>query len=189
MPTRWRSPAPMRRADRRCAWCCSRSLLHWAMPCSTRTTAHAKESSSRPPAKQRQCCIGTSSDGRSASRAWSCARRLPRATAISRADPRLSQVNAWSSEQSRPLADPAALEQRAARVGGTKTSATLPRPEFWGGFRLWLDAVELWVEGQNRFHERVRYERAPRRSRCPQFRGGPLELAAPTTLTRSRAAA
>jgi pyridoxamine 5'-phosphate oxidase len=73
--------------------------------------------------------------------------------------PSLSQVNAWSSEQSRPLADPAALEERAAKIGGAKTGNTLPRPEFWGGFRLWLDAMELWVEGQNRFHERVRYER------------------------------
>jgi pyridoxamine 5'-phosphate oxidase len=73
--------------------------------------------------------------------------------------PRLSQINAWSSEQSRPLADPAALEERAAKVGRAKTGDTLARPEFWGGFRLWLAAVELWVEGQNRFHERVRYER------------------------------
>jgi pyridoxamine 5'-phosphate oxidase len=70
-----------------------------------------------------------------------------------------SQVNAWSSEQSRPLADPAALEERAAKVVGAKTGNSLPRPEFWGGFRLWLEVVELWVEGQNRFHERVRYER------------------------------
>ena len=70
-----------------------------------------------------------------------------------------SQVNAWSSEQSRPLADPAALEERAATVLAAKTGDLLPRPEFWGGFRLWLEAIELWVEGQNRFHERVRYER------------------------------
>lgn len=71
-----------------------------------------------------------------------------------------SQVNAWSSEQSRPLADPAALEERAAKVAaGRPADGTLPRPGFWGGFRLWLDAVELWVEGRNRFHERVRYER------------------------------
>jgi len=73
--------------------------------------------------------------------------------------PSPSQVNAWSSEQSRPLADPAALEERAAKVAEGKTGTSLPRPEFWGGFRLWLDVVELWVEGQNRFHERVRYER------------------------------
>jgi pyridoxamine 5'-phosphate oxidase len=74
--------------------------------------------------------------------------------------PTLSQVNAWSSEQSRPLADPAALEERAAKVAaGKPTDRPLPRPDFWGGFRLWLDAMELWVEGQNRFHERVRYQR------------------------------
>jgi pyridoxamine 5'-phosphate oxidase len=73
--------------------------------------------------------------------------------------PLASQINALSSEQSRPLQDPAALEERAARVADTKRGELLPRPEYWGGFRLWLQAVELWVEGLNRFHERVRYER------------------------------
>jgi pyridoxamine 5'-phosphate oxidase len=71
-----------------------------------------------------------------------------------------SQVNAWSSEQSRPLADPAALEERAAKIAATSTAGQgLGRPDHWGGFRLWFEAVELWVEGENRFHERVRYER------------------------------
>jgi pyridoxamine 5'-phosphate oxidase len=74
--------------------------------------------------------------------------------------PRPSQINAWSSEQSRPLLDPAALENRAAEIAATKISeGGLPRPEFWGGFRIWLEAIELWVEGRDRFHERVRYER------------------------------
>ena len=74
--------------------------------------------------------------------------------------PMPSQINAWSSEQSRPLADAAALEERAAKIAATKPlGAGLPRPEFWGGFRLWLEAIELWVEGRDRFHERVRYER------------------------------
>jgi pyridoxamine 5'-phosphate oxidase len=71
-----------------------------------------------------------------------------------------SQANAWSSEQSRPLLDAAALEERAAKIAATKpTDRGLPRPDFWGGFRLWLEAVELWVEGRDRFHERVRYQR------------------------------
>lgn len=80
-----------------------------------------------------------------------------------------SQVNAWSSEQSRPLADPTELDRRAAsktaelgvRASGDTPLAgrTLPRPEFWGGFRLWFDAVELWAEGADRFHERLRYQR------------------------------
>ena len=74
--------------------------------------------------------------------------------------PLASQINAWSSEQSRPLPDPAALEERAAKVASTKPAARgLARPDFWGGFRLWLESVELWVEGRDRFHERVRYER------------------------------
>jgi pyridoxamine 5'-phosphate oxidase len=74
--------------------------------------------------------------------------------------PRASQINALSSEQSRPLPDPAALEERAARIAASKPSEeNLPRPDSWGGFRLWLAAVELWVEGRDRFHERVRYER------------------------------
>jgi pyridoxamine 5'-phosphate oxidase len=80
-----------------------------------------------------------------------------------------SQVNAWSSEQSRPLADPSELDRRAAikaaelgvRSPGDLPLAgrRLPRPEFWGGFRLWFDAVELWAEGADRFHERLRYRR------------------------------
>ena len=74
--------------------------------------------------------------------------------------PLASQVNAWSSEQSRPLPDPAALEERAAKIAATRPAGPqLPRPDFWGGFRLWLTAIELWVEGRDRFHERVRYER------------------------------
>lgn len=78
--------------------------------------------------------------------------------------PRQSQINAWSSEQSRPLADMSELERRAAGVaaekgGGSSSQQPLPRPDFWGGYRLWLDALELWVEGAHRFHERVRYER------------------------------
>ena len=73
---------------------------------------------------------------------------------------RASQINAWSSEQSRPLPEPAALEERAANIAGTHAaSEALPRPDFWGGFRLWLEAIELWVEGRDRFHERIRYER------------------------------
>jgi len=73
---------------------------------------------------------------------------------------RASQINAWSSEQSRPLPEPAALEERAAKLAGTKPpNEALPRPDFWGGFRLWLESLELWVEGRDRFHERIRYER------------------------------
>lgn len=79
-----------------------------------------------------------------------------------------SQLNAWSSDQSRPLAEFAQLERRAAgraeelgfdSTRGPSAGTHVPRPPYWGGYRLWLDALELWVEGTSRFHERVRYER------------------------------
>jgi pyridoxamine 5'-phosphate oxidase len=74
--------------------------------------------------------------------------------------PRGSQVNAWVSEQSRPIASFAELERRIERkVAELPDSNGLPRPQHWGGYRLWLEAVEFWVEGPDRFHERVRYER------------------------------
>jgi pyridoxamine 5'-phosphate oxidase len=79
--------------------------------------------------------------------------------------PLLSQLNAWSSDQSRPLRDPSDLERAARRkareLGVTSSDASqpLPRPERWGGFRLWFDGIELWAEGENRFHERLYYRR------------------------------
>lgn len=93
-----------------------------------------------------------------------------------------SQLNAWSSEQSRPIDDLDELERRAvakARELGVAPDAApppgrhLPRPEFWGGYRLWLDAVELWVEGANRFHERLSYRRELHAAQPHEFRGGP----------------
>jgi pyridoxamine 5'-phosphate oxidase len=77
-----------------------------------------------------------------------------------------SQLNALASRQSQPLADPAELDRRAeqiARERGTPqagaSSPALPRPASWGGYRLWFDAIELWAEGADRFHERLRYTR------------------------------
>lgn len=71
-----------------------------------------------------------------------------------------SQINAWVSAQSQPIASFAELERRIERkTRELPSSGGLPRPPYWGGYRLWLDAVEFWVEGPDRFHERVRYER------------------------------
>jgi pyridoxamine 5'-phosphate oxidase len=93
-----------------------------------------------------------------------------------------SQINAWSSEQSRPLTDPGALERRAAAkaadlgMGNADVAASelrLPRPDFWGGFRLWFDAVELWAEGTNRFHERLLYRRELEVADRYRFESGP----------------
>jgi pyridoxamine 5'-phosphate oxidase len=36
----------------------------------------------------------------------------------------------------------------------------IPRPPHWGGWQLWAEAVELWVEGRSRLHDRARWTRA-----------------------------
>jgi pyridoxamine 5'-phosphate oxidase len=74
--------------------------------------------------------------------------------------PRLSQLNAWASEQSRPIAAPDDMDARLAeREAAFAGEENLPRPDGWGGYRLMLDAVEFWLEGADRFHERLRYGR------------------------------
>ena len=86
------------------------------------------------------------------------------------------RIGAWASAQSRPVASRADLEtairEVAARFGAPvpgpeddpeqdRIAATLriPRPPNWGGYQLWASAVELWVEGESRIHDRVRWTR------------------------------
>jgi pyridoxamine 5'-phosphate oxidase len=74
--------------------------------------------------------------------------------------PRQSQLNAWASQQSQPIASPDLMRERlseqAAQFAGC---AELPRPDHWGGDRLHINAIEFWTEGADRFHERLRYAR------------------------------
>ncbi|MBT8137157.1 MAG: pyridoxamine 5'-phosphate oxidase [Gammaproteobacteria bacterium] len=74
--------------------------------------------------------------------------------------PRESQLSAWASAQSEPVATRAALsqqmEQARQRFAGVDP---VPRPPHWGGYHLWATAVELWVEGDNRLHDRARWIR------------------------------
>ena len=38
--------------------------------------------------------------------------------------------------------------------------AQIPRPPHWGGYHVWVESVELWVEGESRIHDRVRWTRS-----------------------------
>ena len=73
--------------------------------------------------------------------------------------PRGSQIGAWASAQSAVIADRRELEDAARsheeRFGG----GAVPRPEFWGGFRLLPSRAEFWQGRNDRLHDRLRYTR------------------------------
>jgi pyridoxamine 5'-phosphate oxidase len=83
------------------------------------------------------------------------------------------QLGAWASHQSQPVESrkvlAAAVADEARRFGipyegpGSQEpeiiSIQVPRPPNWGGYRLYVDAVELWVEGEYRIHDRARFTR------------------------------
>jgi pyridoxamine 5'-phosphate oxidase len=86
-----------------------------------------------------------------------------------------SQIGAWASAQSEPVANRTQLVQQLRAAGkrfnsppiGPDAAANdppmehpVPRPPHWGAIRLWIDAVELWVEGNYRIHDRARWSRS-----------------------------
>ena len=100
--------------------------------------------------------------------------------------PTESQLNAWVSEQSRPLADMSMLElrrlEKAQELGlagehidgdGIFECGQIPRPQFWGGYRFWFSAIEAWQEGKDRYHDRLRYERELTQDERSSFVTGP----------------
>ncbi|MDQ3032200.1 MAG: pyridoxamine 5'-phosphate oxidase [Myxococcota bacterium] len=75
--------------------------------------------------------------------------------------PRISQIGAWASEQSRPLASREALIVRVRELEAKYEGAPIPRPPHWGGYRVIPQRIEQWVEGEFRLHDRHLYERQP----------------------------
>lgn len=71
--------------------------------------------------------------------------------------PRLSQIGAWASAQSRPMADSLELERNCAAVALRFALGKVPRPPYWSGFRLVPATIEFWEEKPFRRHERIRF--------------------------------
>ena len=96
-----------------------------------------------------------------------------------------SRIGAWASAQSEPVASRARLLEavaaaarrfgispEAAAADRAPAEARVPRPPHWGGYRLWAQAVELWVEGAARIHDRARWMRSLTRLKDGRLEAG-----------------
>jgi pyridoxamine 5'-phosphate oxidase len=93
-----------------------------------------------------------------------------------------SQLGAWGSDQSRAIDSReqlvAQIRQRGAKLGLSLADSTeeldndeipvISRPPYWGGFRLWAHAIELWISGSDRIHDRARWTRNLARDRADE---------------------
>ena len=75
------------------------------------------------------------------------------------ARPRASQLGAWASPQSRPIASLAEVRATRDAMEARFAAGAVPRPPGWGGYLVVPDAVELWENGADRIHTRRAFVR------------------------------
>ena len=73
--------------------------------------------------------------------------------------PQESQVAAWSSQQSQPIANRDALDAQFETALERFKDAQVPRPDYWGGYRIVPTRIEFWKGRSNRMHDRIAFTR------------------------------
>lgn len=69
--------------------------------------------------------------------------------------PRISQLGAWASDQSRPLDSRQTLEDRLAAATARYGDGPIPRPPHWSGWHVTPSAIEFWEDREFRLHDRA----------------------------------
>jgi pyridoxamine 5'-phosphate oxidase len=73
--------------------------------------------------------------------------------------PRASQIGAWASDQSQPLAARSVLESRVGEFDAKFDGLAVPRPPHWRGYRIVPAEIEFWRDRRSRLHERRLFSR------------------------------
>ena len=87
--------------------------------------------------------------------------------------PRGSQLSAWASSQSDAIGSRAELEHAVAELDARYAGEAVPRPEFWGGWKVTAATIEFWHGRPNRLHDRIVWHRDPSAARWTPQRLAP----------------